>query len=353
VPSTKSISLRDIAQVAGVSVMTVSRALRNNRHVSKPEAKRIRQLASQMGYSLNPYLSSWMRQVRRRRHIHDQEVIAFITFNAQHENFPWQKSFRAGAIRFASHIGYQLNTFALDDYPNASALFRTLRNRGIRGVILALLMDAPLPPEIWQHSLVCWHRPRDQEKVDFVDIDYYEGMVLALEKLTEYGYSRIGYWAVPIIKQHRLWEAAYAFHQMDVPAKNRLPVLRLPHYRAKLSELELWLKVHRPDAIICSDNSIYSLLKSAQSRIPQDLAWASLGLESDVALAGINQHLDMVGEAAARMVTRKMELNEIGSPNQPRTVIVQPEWQDGPTVEPGEFSGTGSDAINVGKATKS
>jgi len=324
-PDQRPPTQRDIARAAGVCAMTVSRALRNDSHISRSEVLRIRKLAARMGYALNPYLSSWMRNVRRRQPVHERETIAFIRPYAG-ENLT-SGIMMEGADRFAGRHGYRLESFAIDSYPDPRALFRILRHRGIRGIIIGALNN-PMPDELWQHSVVWCHSPRGGLQADFVDHDYYEGMKIALEKLTAYGYRRIAYWSIRVIEAHQRWDAAYLQYQTTIPRARRLPIRIFEFSSRKMAR---WLKTYRPDAVVCADHFFF---ESAFPRQTKDVAWVHLGVESDLAFAGIDQHIELVGENAARMVTRKMELYQIGLSPQSRTITVHPTWRDGPSAPP-------------------
>ncbi len=58
-------SMRDIAGKAGVSVMTVSRALNNHPGLAPLTRERILQLAGELGYRPNPMVSALMRSRRQ------------------------------------------------------------------------------------------------------------------------------------------------------------------------------------------------------------------------------------------------------------------------------------------------
>src|SRR5437763_1467974 len=75
----KQTTLRDIAAKAGVSVMTVSRALRNHPHLASETRARILQLAERLGYRPNPMVSALMRYRGAGRRTPSALALGFIT----------------------------------------------------------------------------------------------------------------------------------------------------------------------------------------------------------------------------------------------------------------------------------
>ena len=60
-------TVRDVAACAGVSPMTVTRALRGDKCVSAATRARVARAAAALGYRLNPTVSSVMSYIHRRR----------------------------------------------------------------------------------------------------------------------------------------------------------------------------------------------------------------------------------------------------------------------------------------------
>jgi LacI family transcriptional regulator len=59
------VSLKDLAEKLGVSLSTVSKALKDSYEISADTKKRVLQMADQMGYRVNPY-ASYLRQQKSR-----------------------------------------------------------------------------------------------------------------------------------------------------------------------------------------------------------------------------------------------------------------------------------------------
>lgn len=60
-----SVTLKQIAELAGVSRGTVDRALHNRGRVSDEVAQRIRQIADELGYSRIGWVRRWQRRIDR------------------------------------------------------------------------------------------------------------------------------------------------------------------------------------------------------------------------------------------------------------------------------------------------
>ena len=73
------VRLRDIAEKAGVSRMTVSLALRGDPQVSKDTQARIREIAEELGYQPNAKVSRAMSELAKSRHVEADERLAFLT----------------------------------------------------------------------------------------------------------------------------------------------------------------------------------------------------------------------------------------------------------------------------------
>jgi DNA-binding LacI/PurR family transcriptional regulator len=68
----RPVTMRDVAEKAGVNRCTVSRALRDDANVSKKRRQEIQKIAEEMGYRPNPFVQAFTAHVRgyRRRPTH-------------------------------------------------------------------------------------------------------------------------------------------------------------------------------------------------------------------------------------------------------------------------------------------
>lgn len=330
-------TLRYLARLAGVSATTVSKALRNHPKVGEARRAEIRALAEREGYRRNPALSSWMRHVREVRHPAADETLAYVTSKSLAETLrardAWAHRYHAGALALARRLGYRCATFALEDHANDwERLFRMLHHRGVRGVAIGPLAGLPPPPfDETRFSLASIESLAPGAPVDWVATDHYLGMSTALEAARRRGHTRIGYIRSALsTPEHERWRAAFALHQMDAPPADLVPVLAAVQGGPTDEELRVWMRRHRPTAIISSDNTTPARLRRIGVTIPRDVAYVSLDQEGEGAgVAGVNQHMAEVGAALVRLLAMKIELNETGPVATPRSLLLQPTWVEG------------------------
>ncbi|MDQ8207924.1 LacI family DNA-binding transcriptional regulator [Coraliomargarita sp. SDUM461003] len=117
------VSLKQIAEKAGVSRMTVSCALRNSPRVKAETAARIQAIADELGYAPDPRFAEHMARVRETK----QKAllpIAWINANAKQKAFreyEWLQPYFEGAQERCEELGYRLEEFWLRELSRATA----------------------------------------------------------------------------------------------------------------------------------------------------------------------------------------------------------------------------------------
>jgi DNA-binding LacI/PurR family transcriptional regulator len=149
-------TLRDIARLSGVTVGTVSLALRNSPVISAATRDRVRVVAIEAGWKPNPLVSAWMAHRRRTKVSERGETIGFI--NLFQDRAFWQRCpsftrFVAGAQERAEAVGYVFEEFWLGA-PGMThgRLNKILKTRGIRALIIGSSQQPSEQLELdWQH----------------------------------------------------------------------------------------------------------------------------------------------------------------------------------------------------------
>jgi LacI family transcriptional regulator len=112
----KPVTLRTIAEKSGVSLMTVSRALRKQGNVSAAPQAKVEQIATALGYRPHPLISALMNYRRSAKPARSHTVLAFVTSFPTREGWKSRKiyqEFFQGATDAADHHGYRLEEFWL------------------------------------------------------------------------------------------------------------------------------------------------------------------------------------------------------------------------------------------------
>ncbi len=334
-------SYRDIARKAGVSLMTVSLALRNSLRVSVATKARIRRIAEQLGYTADPRVSEIMGYLRTRRSIKHRPGLALVNAREAPVAKLWSKSYVTGIARAAfieaERQGYRLEEFWLGE-PGMTAprLSNILEARGIRGVLLL-----PLPPARrdvalrWEtFSAVSTCYLSHEIGLNQVLSNRQQYLELALAKLRAQGYRRIGL-AIDEdmdVRSHHQTIAHYLWDQSRQPRRERLKEFFAPTLDP--GALGQWIRAERPDVVLSPRNHVHGMLVTLGFKVPRDIGFASLAASAGGVpdLTGVDERPEMVGIAAIDFLTAQLHRGELGLPRLRQLVLVEGGWIAGATV---------------------
>ena len=336
-------NMRDIAAKAGVSVMTVSRALRHDPKVSSAVRENIQRLADELGYRPNPLVSALMSQRRTRKPRRQDLKLGFITAfptRAGWKSYRLYHEFYDGAARSADAHGYRIEEFWLAEPGMTPArLSQVLMTRNIWGLLLA-----PLPtPQgrmdlAWENfSAVTFGYSLAQPDLHRLSNHQFRSMRLLLSKLRELGYQRPGL-ALPQSLDDRVlhqWFGGFVVEQQKFPG-HPIPLFLIPDEKWNQSRFSHWLERHRPDIVIGHQNELLEWLSESGVRVPEDVGFAHLDCPALTGpLSGIYQNGPEIGVAAADTLITMLQRNERGVPALPRTLLIEGRWAQGTTTRKG------------------
>jgi LacI family transcriptional regulator len=338
VPSSPKPNLSALAAAAGVSRMTVSRALRNMGGVSAATRDRIQAAAQKLGYRPNPLVSAFMSYVRSNRVHGDAGVLAYLTNHENADRFSAEayRRFFEGAAHRAAHLGYRLEEFRLHERGmTIRRLSDTLYARGIRGVVVGP-MTSP-----HGHLTLDWDRFSAstigysllRPALPRATNDQYGSMLLALRELRRLGYDQIAL-AMPRQDDARVyyyWSAAFLSHHWRHYGHLQ-PMLHLPE-RWNDAGAITWLRRQRPQVVVTTQSHFFEKLAQAGFLIPEQLGVVNLDLPDPLAgVSGIDQMPGEVGGAAVDLAVGRINTNETGVPLSPRTLLLLGAWIAGSTI---------------------
>lgn len=346
-------TLRDIADIAKVSHVAVSLALRKHPSISKKTRERIAEIAKQIGYRPDPALQALMAYRRGAKPSSYQGTLAWINnHRAKPDNlkshFP---NYYLGAQERAVELGYQLEEFRLVDLNmDFGRLSSVLQSRNIQGLIF--------PPQEGQRhisqksfdwekfSLIAFGFSLMRPRIDAVVNSMFNSARTAVRKLRSLGYRRIGF-AIETLSNERTGQnflAGFLIEQRRFSAAETVPILLLPKSSELKSEqvFRKWFKQNKPDAVLSVSHIVASWFQAlGDSRRGCGLALMDLP-DNNTEISGILQNNRIVGRTAVDILVSKIHMNERDIPVTPRVTLIEGTWIAGTTAP--RVSGAGKSA---------
>jgi LacI family transcriptional regulator len=339
------VTLLDIARATQVSKNTVSLALMNSSRLPVATRRRIQTVARRMGYQKNPTMAHLMSELRRSRTAAFQSSLALINAStlpnafSDHVTIP---IFAIGCRRRAQALGYHFDEFWLHDpYLDGRRLNKIFSARNIRGVVIVGLgSDNRLPVrfrEMWERypCVVTGVRTR-RPTLSFASTDHHMVALQAFEQVQRLGYQRIGLAVDRSIERlvEGRYSSGYFIAQQSVPLDRRLrPFYETAEAREDIDVFRRWFKKEKPDVILTLFNVVAEWLKTMGMKVPAEVGLVQLEWrEREPEWAGMNQHNDMVGEAAVEMLIGMIHRNEFGAPRFPQATLIGSSWINGKTI---------------------
>jgi len=176
-------TMEDLAKLAGVSTITVSRALRDSPLVTEKTREKIRRLASEQGYRFN--ISA--RNLRMRRSYSVAVVVEMTPVKGRPMSDPYPLELLGGITQELTTSGYSVvltSKQLLDTAPVQGADGLILLGQGTHGEAVRALQQTKLP-------LVVWGAP--QEGADYVVVGSHnrKGGASAAERFLEQGRRKL------------------------------------------------------------------------------------------------------------------------------------------------------------------
>ena len=336
-------TLHDIAREVGVSVMTVSRALRNAPRVAPETRARVQAVAAALGYEPDPDLARLMHRVRSRKTVRFSAVIAVIREEVPQDNLlgPSYQYVPIEAIRQrALGHGYAVEEFWLGrEGLTPKRLQKILLARGIEGVIVSP-QSLQLPCSKLDYSpfaSVAFGYAMREPALHMCAGNMTLGIQTAAEQLTARGYHRIGVAVTQwIVNRSQFGYSGGFFHfQQSLPAEDRIPLLLLPHNRIErgFAAFSKWMNENRPDVLISFDTHVPEWLSRLGLRVPEDIGFVVHDwTPAMTSCAGIYQRRDHLAAAAVDLIVTQLSQHERGVPAVARQIMIPPQWINGPSV---------------------
>lgn len=321
-------TIKDIAAKAGVSAVTVSRALNDKPDISKETKELILQIANELGYTPNTIAKSLV--TRKTKTI---GILIPVTID------PFFAEMVQGIADVCFESGYHIDL--CHTHANADMeldYIRLLRGKHAEGMLIYpvqedrryidVLKDSPLP-------FVFLNRHTDALECDFVINDNVHGAYLAVNHLLDRGFKRIVYvCAKPVASsgKERIEGCQKAFRERGLSDDTFDVETCKPTIQCCYQSVKTLISAKRDvDALFIWDDKLaigaYKAIYEAGLKIPEDIALVGYNdMETSEflfpSLTTIRQARYQIGQEAARILLDKIQ-SEKAPPVQ--KIVLKPE----------------------------
>jgi LacI family transcriptional regulator len=337
----KHAPLKRIAEILGISKMTVSRALREGTSVSAELRSKVRDTAQRLGYQPDSRISQVMSAIRKAQTSHYRETLAFVWTHRTTERKKLSSIFDEefeGARHRAHQLGYTLDIFRMtEESLTGGTLSRVLHSRGIRGALIAPLNFDHLRPHIWMDwklfACVLLGRSFANRGLPRVQHDHYFSCVLALRRLKRLHYKRIGLVISHSMDERsdRLVRSAFlSFHPLGFIEAEKL-IFVADHYDPKA--LRKWIGPIKPEVILANFEHPFPHPDQIRSNAPKQIDLAALNWsEQQPDIAGVDQHRFAIGEQAVDLLLLRLQGHKFGLDMLAPSINLPGTWKEASSI---------------------
>jgi LacI family transcriptional regulator len=324
-----AVSIRDVAERAGVSVGTVSNVLNKPDRVSEAVATRVHDAIRELGYVRNDAA----RQLRAGR----SSSVGLVVLDARN---PFFTDVARGAEDAAAEHGVAVLLGDSDEKPEREAAYLDLfEEQRVRGVLVSPLGDIRERLQRMRAlgtPVVLVDRMADDSSLSSVSVDDVAGGRTAVAHLLETGRRRIAFVGGPLALRQVADRLAGAQHAVAAVPDAQLEVLEgsalsVSEGRRMGEQLVARDPADRPDAVFTANDLLavgllQALVMRGGVRVPDDIALIGFddidfASATIVPLSSLRQPSRLIGQTALGIL-----LEEADDPTlAPRQVVFQPE----------------------------
>jgi len=311
----RKITLKDIARELGVSISTVSKALKNSEEIGRDTTEKVQAFAKLYNYKPNNIAISLKNK-------HTKNIGVIIPDIVHHF---FTTVFR-GIEKYANSRGYNVIICVSDESFDKEVInMEMLANGSIDGFIMALSGETQLKKD-FSHlkevtdqgiPLVLFDRVTDEIQCDKVVINDTEIAYEIVIKMIKSGRRKIALLTTEnFFNVSTDREAGYrnALIDNDIPVDEKL-ILRLP-FNENIDDIGPFIDNNEIDAILAV-NELFAIhamgiVQGKGIKVPEEISFVGFtnGMLSQYASPGLTsvaQHGDRMGEVAAKMLINRVE----------------------------------------------
>jgi DNA-binding LacI/PurR family transcriptional regulator len=321
------ISIKEVAQKAGVSISTVSNVINKKKYVSEDLAKRVLLAVEELGYYANPFA--------QKMKLKQSKVVGIITVDLRGMFYPY---ILKGVDEVLNELGYQLIAIDLNGASNRDETAKKLResisdlikNR-VDGIIFPSMVTDEEQEGInaiirksrlnRNTAFVCIEKNLSKFGIDSIFTDSIIGANKAASHLIDIGCRHIGHITGPIfysIVQDRIqgYKNALFRNGFDIEDEKMISNGDYTHQSGYLAMKELLLKMPEIDGVfIANDQMSVGAMKAiseAGKKIPEDIkviGYDDVFIASvlEPSLSTIHIRKQFMGKRAAELLIEQIE----------------------------------------------
>lgn len=327
----RKITIRDVAQQAGVSISSVSRALSQHPHVSETLRLRVESAAKALGYEPD-FLAHSLRRG-------DTLSVGFLVGAISN---PIMADIFTSASNYLAQHGYAMLLACSQNQPEADLAYLNLfARRQVSGLILSTAVSSLDPVDAFLHEIkvptVMLDRRRpENDQVSAVQSDHQTGAKMAVAHLLQQGHRRIALIGGPAHfypAQARLAGFQAAFAEAGLQAEPAyVRSIGMSQQVGYQETYRLFALSQPPTALIAGGNLILTgVLQALQELgivIGRDLALIGCD-DTDLtrlhtpSITVVSRDLGLLGETAARLLLGVMRQKQTESVILPTQLLVR------------------------------
>ncbi|MEG1585330.1 MAG: LacI family DNA-binding transcriptional regulator [Bacteroidales bacterium] len=308
-----TVTIKDLARILGISVSTVSRALKNHPDISVDTRNAVQELAKKMHYKPNAIALS-LRQKKTK-------LIGIVIPQIIHHFFSCVIS---GIEKVANENGYNVVIFqSNEDYDREVSICQSIINSHIDGLLISMSKTTAKTDHFKELQeigipMVFFDRICGELNTDRVVVDDFQGALAAVRHLISVGCKRIAHLSAPQtlqIAQKRQLGYLEALKEARIPVDKELIIPCDNQNDALEVTRRLMSMPCPPDGIFAVNDltaagAMYAIHKMGY-KIPEEIAVCGFtdGMVSTLTnptLTTVEQHGDEIGEIATRLLLRRM-----------------------------------------------
>ncbi len=272
-----SITIKDVAREAGVSISTVSKVINKSSTISQATIDRVNEVMRKLNYYPNQSASNFARQSTRN--------IVFLTRLERNVAFsnPHMFEIMCGVQKSLSDKNYNLSLMSINnDQEEKELIKKIIAQKSADGIILhGSVINRELPSLLvssnFPHIII--GRPEFESQLCWIDTNNYLSGEIAANHLLDYGYRSIAFIGgheSDMISMHRLQGFQCVMEQKNISVNRDLVRFGDSTMESGYRQMNEMLDNNLyPEAVICESNSItLGVVKSINTHglsIPDDI----------------------------------------------------------------------------------